>query len=85
MWPSYAFGLLARPWARRVAAPALVAITIILFILNLRRAAERAGRAAERFDQLEHAHAIHRKMLVAASRRPRDRDEFLDRLREGGF
>ena len=62
-----------------------VALTITLFILNLRRAGERAGRAAERMDQLERTHAIQRQMLDAASRRPRDRDDLLERLREGGF
>ena len=69
MCGSLAVGLLARPWVRRVAALALVALTIALFILNFRRTAERAGRAAERLDQLEHTNAIHRQMLDAAVRR----------------
>jgi hypothetical protein len=85
MWGILVFGLLARPWAQRAAALALVALTITLFILNLRRTAERAGRAAERFDNLERSHAIHRQLLDAAARRPRSRDDLLDRLREGGF
>ena len=78
-------GILARPWAPRAASLALVALTIILFLLNLRRTAERAGRAAERLQNLERAHAIQRQMLDAASHRPRDRDDLLERLREGGF
>jgi len=85
MWGAFAIGILARPWARRVASFALVALTIALFLLNLRRTAERAGRAAERLDQLERTHAIHRQMLDAAARRPRSRDDLLDRLRGGGF
>ena len=85
MWASLAVGLLARPWARRMAAYALVALTIALFIVNLRRTAERAGRVAERFEHLERTDAIHRQMLDAAARRPRSRDDLLDRLREGGF
>jgi len=85
MWASLAFGLLARPWARRAAPLALVALTITLFILNLRRTAERAGRAAERLDQLERHDAIHRQMLDAAARRPRSRDDLVDRLRGGEF
>ncbi|MGY6634933.1 MAG: hypothetical protein ACXIU8_14500 [Alkalilacustris sp.] len=85
MWASVVGGLLARPWARRVAALALAALTITLFILNLRRQGERAGRAAERLGQLEHTHAIHRQMLDAAARRPRSRDDLVDRLRDGGF
>ena len=85
MWGSLVGGLLARPWARRAAGYALVGLTITLFILNIRRQGERAGRAAERLENLERAHAIQRKMLEVASRRPRDRDDLLDRLREGGF
>jgi len=41
MWGSLVFVLLARSWARRVAGIALVALTITLFLINLRRAAER--------------------------------------------
>ena len=85
MWASLVVGLLAWPWARRATAIALVALTITLFILNLRRTAERAGRAGERLDQLEQTHAIHRQMLDAAARRPRSRNDLLDRLRDGGF
>ena len=85
MWASLTVGLLTRPWARRVAGLMLVALTITLFILNLRRTAERAGRAAERLDQLERNDAIQRQMLDAASRRPRGRDDLVDRLRDGGF
>ena len=85
MWGGLVLGLLARPWARRLAAIALVALTITLFIVNLRRAGERAGRAAERFDQLERTHAIHRQMLEAAANGPRSRDDLLDRLHGGEF
>ncbi len=85
MVASFAVRGLTRPWAQRVAAYALVTLTITLFILNLRRTAERAGRAAARLEQLERSDAIHRQMLDAAARRPRDRDDLLDRLRQGGF
>ncbi|PQO23988.1 hypothetical protein C2I36_05155 [Rhodobacteraceae bacterium WD3A24] len=84
MWGMVA-GVLARPWARRVASIALVALTDTLFLLNLRRAGERAGRAAERLETLERSNAVHRQMLEAAARRPRSRDDLLDRLRGGGF
>ena len=47
MWGSLVLGLMARPWALRVAALALVALTVTLFIVNLRRTAEHAGRASE--------------------------------------
>ena len=85
MWGDMLAGLMVRPWARRVAGFALAVLTITLFIVNLRRTAERAGRAAERFEQLERTHAIQRQMLEAAANRPRSRDDLLDRLREGGF
>lgn len=85
MWGSLLTDILARPWVRQVAAIALVALTITLFIFNLRRTAERAGRATERLDQLEHTDAIQRQMLDAAARRPRSRDNLLDRLRGGEF
>ena len=85
MWGGLVIGLLARPWARRVAGFALVALAITLFILNLRRTAERAGRAAERLDQLERTNAIQRQMLDAAANRPRDRDDLVERLRDGRF
>jgi hypothetical protein len=85
MWGSLFAGFIRQPWARWAAAIALAALTITLFIINLRRAGERAGRAAERMDQLERTHAIQRQMLDAASRRPRDRDDLVERLRQGGF
>ncbi|WP_092887167.1 hypothetical protein [Roseicitreum antarcticum] len=85
MWGSLLAGLMARPWARQAAALGLVALAVILFILNLRRSGERAGRAAERLETLERSHAIQRQMLDAAARRPRSRDELLERLRRGGF
>jgi len=77
--------ILARPWARRVAGLALAGLTITLFLLNLRRTGERAGRAAERLENLERNDAIHRQMLDAAANRPRDRDALVERLRGGRF
>ena len=85
MWGSLPIGILTRPWARHLTVHALTALTITLFILNLRRTAERAGRAAERLENLERTNAVHRQMLEAATRRPHSRDDLLERLREGGF
>jgi hypothetical protein len=85
MWAAMLFGALARPWARRAAAFAFATLTIILFLLNLRRQGERAGRATERLEILERTNAIQRQMLDAAANRPRSRDDLLDRLRRGGF
>jgi len=64
---------------------ALAALTMALFILNLRRAGERIGRLAERLQASEKTYAIQRQMLEAASRRPADRDDLTQRLRDGGF
>lgn len=63
----------------------LTMAAILLFLLNLRRAGERAGRAAERLDARERNDAIHRQMFDAAARRPPDRDALADRLRDGRF
>jgi len=68
-----------------VAGYAAFALTILLLILNLRRTAERAGRAAERLDNMDRTNAIHRKMLDAAARRPHDRDALAERPRNGRF
>ncbi|HHN67237.1 MAG TPA: hypothetical protein ENK15_04265 [Thermopetrobacter sp.] len=70
---------------RTLARWAAVALTIALFILSFRRTAERAGRLAERLDQLEKANDIQRRMAEAASHRPRSRDELARRLRDGDF
>ena len=62
-----------------------VIVAISLFLLSLRRSGERAGRLAERLENQEKANEIQRKMLEAAARRPRNRDELADRLRDGEF
>ena len=46
MWARLTAGIFARPWAPRGAGFALVALTITLFIINLRCAAERLLRQA---------------------------------------
>ena len=64
---------------------ATIALTITLFLLSLRRSAERVGRLAERLENTEKANEIQRQMLKAASRRAHDRDELAKRLRDGEF
>ena len=61
-----------------------IGLTVSLFLLSLRRSGERAGRLAERLENTEKANDIQRRMLEAAARRPRDRGELVDRLRNGG-
>jgi hypothetical protein len=77
--------LLTHGPARKALGLILPAAAILLFLLNLRRAGARAGRAAERLDARERNDAIHRQMLDAAARRPPDRDALADRLRDGRF
>ena len=71
--------------ARKALGLLLAIITIALFLLNLRRAGERAGRLAERLSTSEKTHELQRQMLDAASRRPADRDALAQRLRDGRF
>jgi hypothetical protein len=85
MWGKLVFGLLARPWVRRVIWAALAALTLAFFLFNLRRSGKRAGRALERLETLEAINHAQRQMLERASRRPRSRDDLLDRLRDGEF
>ena len=77
--------ILASGPARKALGVALAAITITLFLLNLRRAGERTGRLAERLQSAEKANEIQRQMLDAASRRPRDRNALAQRMRDGRF
>ena len=69
--------------ARKALGLLLVALTVPLFLLNLRRAGERAGRLAERLSTSERTHEVQRQMLDAATRRPADRDALANRLRDG--
>jgi hypothetical protein len=71
--------------ARKALGLFLAALTIGLFILNLRRAGERTGRLAERLSSSEKTHETQRQMLDAASRRPPDRDALAQRMRDGQF
>ena len=77
--------LMASRWARRLAIGIALIGAVLLVLLNLRRAGETAGRHAERLKQMERQNDIERRMLEAASTRPRDRDDLADRLRNGRF
>ncbi|MDO5704249.1 MAG: hypothetical protein Q4G49_04130 [Paracoccus sp. (in: a-proteobacteria)] len=76
--------VLASLWRRALPWLALAA-AIVLFILGARRTGEKAGRAAERLENTERTNDALRRMLEAGADRPRDRDDLLKRLREGGF
>jgi hypothetical protein len=72
-------------WARAALRYGVTALAILLFLLALRRSGERAGRLAERLETTERSHDAQRRMLEAAARRPRSRDDLAERLRDGRF
>jgi len=78
-------GISANPWARAALRYVAVALAVLLFLLSIRRSGERVGRLAERLETREKTYEINRRMLAATARRPRNRDELVDRLRGGGF
>lgn len=67
-------------WEKLLAvAVGLLAVAGILF------GARQAGRAAERLDTIQRNAEIQREQLQASTRRPRDRGELAQRLRDGRF
>lgn len=78
-------GIAASPWIRAALRYEAIALAVLLFLLSLRRSGERAGRLAERLETTEKANDVQRRMLEAAARRPRDRNELAERLRDGRF
>ena len=64
---------------------AVTALAILMFLLALRRSGERVGRLVEKLETMEKANDVQQRMLDAAARRPRDRDELAQRLRDGRF
>jgi hypothetical protein len=78
-------GIIASPSVRIALRYGAIALAVVLFLLSIRRAGERTGRLAERLATTEKANDVQRRMLEAAARRPLNRDELVDRLRDGGF
>ena len=78
-------GVAASRWARAALRYGLLAITVLLFLLSIRRAGERVGRMAESLETTEKINDVQQQMLDAAARRPRDRDELAERMRDGRF
>ena len=78
-------GIDATSWATAALRYVAIVLAIVLFLLSIRRSGERVGRIAERFETTEKTNAIQRRMLEAAARRPRDRDDLTQRLRDGRF
>jgi hypothetical protein len=78
-------GIATSPWLRAALRYGVIVLAVLLFLLSLRRSGERAGRLAERLETTEKANDVHRRMLEAAARRPRDRNELAERMRDGRF
>ncbi|MFC7705193.1 hypothetical protein ACFQXB_13395 [Plastorhodobacter daqingensis] len=78
-------GFAASPCMRVALRYCAVVLAVILFLLALRRSGERTGRLAERLETREKANDVQRRMLEAAARRPRDRNELAERLCDGRF
>ena len=78
-------GIATSQWIRAALRYGAIALAVLLFLLSLRRSGERAGRLAERFETTEKANDVQRRMLEAAARRPRSRDDLAERLRDARF
>jgi hypothetical protein len=74
-------GQILAPYALRFAGLAAIlgAVGAVLF------GARQAGHNAERVEQMGKTIEVQRDQLEAAARRPRDRDELIDRMRDGSF
>ncbi len=75
----------ASPWMRAVLRYGAIPVALLLFLLALRRSDERMGRLAEQIETMEKTNDAQRRMLEAAARRPRSRDDLAERLRNGRF
>jgi hypothetical protein len=78
-------GIATSPWMRAALRYGAIVLAVLMFLLALRRSGERMGRLAERLGTLEKTNDVQRRMLDAAARRPRDRNELAQRLRSGEF
>lgn len=78
-------GIAASPWARTALRYGAIALTIVLFLLSIRRFGERVGRLAESIETRAKTNEIQRRMLEAAARRSRSRDDLAERMRDGPF
>lgn len=72
---------LLAPYALRIAGwfAIIGAALVVLF------GARQAGRNAERVERMRRTIEVQREQLDAAARRPRDRDELIERMRDGRF
>ena len=74
-------GRLLAPYAIKLAGLFAIFGAVAAILLGARQ----AGRNAERVERMRRTIEVQREQLDAASRRPRDRDELVDRMRDGRF
>ena len=74
-------GISAGPFGRAALRYGGIAPAVLLFLLSIRSAGERVGRLAERLEATEKTNEVQRRMLEVAARRPRNRNELVDRFR----
>lgn len=74
-------GRLLAPYALKLAGLCAIIGAVTAILLGARQ----AGRNAERVERMRRTIEVQREQLDAASRRPRDRDEFARRMRDGSF
>ncbi|MFZ1415550.1 MAG: hypothetical protein WAS73_13365 [Defluviicoccus sp.] len=79
MWPVLHGWLLRNVLALLGRVVAAASVAAVLF------GARQAGRNAERVESMRRAVEVQRDQLEAATRRPRDRDDLAERLRDGRF
>ena len=72
---------LLAPYALNLAGFAAILGAVAAVLLGARQ----AGRNAERVEQMRKTIEVQHDQLEAAARRPRDRDELIDRMRDGSF
>ena len=72
---------LLAPYALKLAGFAAILGAVAAVLLGARQ----AGRNAERVEQMRKTIEVQHDQLEAAARRPRDRDELIDRMRNGSF
>jgi hypothetical protein len=74
-------GRLLAPYALKLAGLFAITGAVVAILLGARQ----AGRNAERVERMRRTIEVQHDQLDAASRRPRDRDDLADRLRDGRF
>ena len=72
---------LLAPYALRIAGWFAIIGAVLVVLLGARQ----AGRNAERIDRMRRTNEVQREQLDAAARRPHDRDELIERMRDGRF